>query len=208
MKRLRLLAAVSAAVLCMGSAAWAANSTTNDPAASGASPNSQDQQFVRQTAAGNKAEAALGKMAEQKAATPAVREFGRWMFTDHTFANNQLKTIAEQMHVWSTPQLTRSQKDMKQRLQNASGQQFDQEYLSGMVADHQKTIQKFTKEASSGQNPRIKTYANTLLPVLKQHLAEAQMLLSGGNRVVENPHSGAAAAPATTGSSVPPKTRH
>jgi putative membrane protein len=49
----------------------------------------QDKTFICEAGAGNLAEAELGKLAEQKAAAPAVKEFGRWMATDHGFANKQ-----------------------------------------------------------------------------------------------------------------------
>ena len=48
----------------------------------------------RQAGAGSLAEADLGDLAVKKGATPAVREFGRWMYTDHGLvANNWLKAI-------------------------------------------------------------------------------------------------------------------
>ena len=46
----------------------------------------QDKTFVHEAGAGNLAEVEPGQLAEQKAADPAVREFGRWMATDHGFA--------------------------------------------------------------------------------------------------------------------------
>ena len=47
----------------------------------------QDKTFIHEAGAGNLAEAEMGQLAEQKAITPAIKEFGRWMATDHGFAN-------------------------------------------------------------------------------------------------------------------------
>jgi putative membrane protein len=42
---------------------------------------------------------------------------------------------------------------------------------------HEKTIPIFQTEARDGQNPMIKDYAQNLVPVLQQHLAEAKILV-------------------------------
>lgn len=49
-----------------------------------------------------------------------------------------------------------------------------------MVQDHEKTIPVFEKEAREGHNPALKSYAESLTPVLQQHLAEAKKLAGTG----------------------------
>jgi putative membrane protein len=70
---------------------------------------------MQEAAAGNLAEAELGRLAEQKSAAPAVKEFGRWMDTDHTFANQWLVGLGKEIdhpvqpaltakdHMWTVP---------------------------------------------------------------------------------------------------------
>jgi putative membrane protein len=137
----------------------------------------QDKTFVQEAGAGNLAEAELGKLAEQKATMPAVKEFGRWMDTDHGLvANKWLAAILREEHESFNPSLTAEQKQLKQKLEGLSGAQFDQEYVQHMVQDHEKTIPVFEKEAKQGHNQMLKTYAADLIPVLEQHLAEAKEL--------------------------------
>lgn len=45
-----------------------------------------------------------------------------------------------------------------------------------MVADHEKDIAAFEKEASSGSDPEIKNWAGQTLPTLRAHLNEAKAL--------------------------------
>jgi putative membrane protein len=156
--------------------------------------NNEDKQFINKVEDGNLAEAGLGQLAEQKAAEPAVKEFGRWMAADHAFANKRLVAIAKDAAYQHQPTLTEKDKALQQKLQPLSGTQFDEEYLKGMVQDHQQTIALFEAEAQSGQYQHLKAYAQNLLPVLQQHLAEAQEL--------------AARAGAAIGSTVPPKAPH
>jgi putative membrane protein len=187
-----LFAVASVCALLISVPAWAQTAGTRSPepptaaqpVASGASVLSeQDQTFVKEAGAGNLAEANLGKLAERKAATPAVREFGRWMYTDHDLvANNWLKTIMATQAQPFEPTLTAEQQQIQRKLEGVSGNQFDREYIQNQVADHEKTIPVFEKEAGAGQNPMIKSFAENMIPVLRQHLAEARAL-AGAPRV-------------------------
>src|ERR1700745_3622331 len=89
-----LLAAVSVGALLTAAPAWAQ------------SLSQQDKTFVHEASAGNLAEPELGKLAEQKAAAPAVKEFGRWMATDHGFARKWLGAIPREEAETLTPNLT------------------------------------------------------------------------------------------------------
>ena len=65
---------------------------------------------------------------------------------------------------------------MKDRLQGLNGPQFDQEFCKAMVDGHQQAIDLFQKETTDGQNPDLKSYAQTTLPTLRQHLDHAREL--------------------------------
>jgi putative membrane protein len=167
-----LLVAASAAAL-LAAAPVSAQTTPSG----GQSLSQQDKTFIHEAGAGNLAEAELGQLAEQRAATPGIREFGRWMYTDHGLtANKWLAAILREEHESFQPTLTAEQKELKQKLEGLSGAQFDQQYVQHMVQDHEKTIPIFEKEAKEGHNPIIKAYAEDLTPVLQQHLAEVKEL--------------------------------
>jgi putative membrane protein len=176
-----LLAAASACALLAAAPAWAQNAPAGAQTLS-----QQDKTFVQEAGAGNLAEAELGQLAEQKAAAPAVKEFGRWMYTDHGLtANAWLAAILRQEHETFQPTLTAEQKQLKQKLEGLSGAQFDQQFIEHMVQDHEKTIPVFEKEAREGHNPALKSYAQGLTPVLQQHLAEVKELAGTGGMARE-----------------------
>jgi putative membrane protein len=170
-----LLVAASACALLIAAPAWAQNAPTGAQSLS-----QQDKSFIQEAGAGNLAEAELGQLAEQKAANPGVKVFGRWMYADHGLvANKWLAAILQEHHESFQPTLTAEQKQMRQKLEGVSGTQFDQQYAEMMVQDHEKTIPVFEREAKEGHNPLIKRYAGDLIPVLQQHLAGAKELAGG-----------------------------
>jgi putative membrane protein len=171
-----LLAVASACALLVAAPVWAQNASTGAQTLS-----QQDKTFIQEAGAGNLAEAELGQLGEQRGATPAVKEFGRWMYTDHGLtANPWLAAILRQEHETFQPTLTAEQKQLRQKLEGLSGTQFDQQFMEHMVQDHEKTIPVFQKEAREGHNSALKSYAAGLTPVLQQHLAEAKELAGAG----------------------------
>lgn len=130
-----LLTAVSAGALLVAAPAWAQNTATESRTLS-----QQDKTFIQAAGAGNLAEAEMGRLAEQKATRPAIKEFGRWMATDHGFANKWLAAILREEHENFQPTLTAEQSEMKRKLEGLSGAQFDQYYVQHMVGDHEKTV--------------------------------------------------------------------
>jgi putative membrane protein len=148
-------------------------------AANAGQQGSPDSDFVQKAAAGGQAEVEMGKLAEQQAGTAAVKEFGRWMVTDHTLANDMLMKAAQQANIQAPTSPTQEQQDSLNKLKTLHGAAFDRAYMSMMVKDHTEDVDLFRNQAQSGQNEQIKTFAQNTLPVLQAHLAEAQELSSG-----------------------------
>ncbi len=141
-----------------------------------------DAQFAKDASSGNIAEVKLGELAQRRGDTPAVREFGRWMVIDHTMAENILQGVSKHANMPLATAPTSAQQATMTRLDGLHGAQFDRDYIDAMVKDHRMTIRTFETESQSGQNGQLKNYAGRLLPVLKQHLAEAEDLRKLGNR--------------------------
>lgn len=136
----------------------------------------QDQHFFQEAATGGKAEVDAGRYVQEHGDNPAVREFGRWMVTDHTMANDMLQRVAQANGMQVPTALDHEQQEMMSKLQKQKGAELDRTYIHGMVQDHEKDVQLFQQEGQSGQDPQLKTFAQRVLPALQQHLAEAQEL--------------------------------
>ncbi len=55
-----------------------------------------------------------------------------------------------------------------------SGTEFDRMYVRDMLTDHESDVAAFEKEANSGSNPDLKTFASDTLPTLREHLRMAK----------------------------------
>jgi len=133
-----------------------------------------DHQFAIDAAHGGLAEVELGHLAEQKAASDRVKQFGRKMVEDHGKANDELTQVAKQQPITLPTTLDSKDEALKDRLSKLSGDSFDRAYINAMVRDHKKDVNEFRKEAEHGRNPDIKAFAASTLPTLEQHLRLAE----------------------------------
>jgi putative membrane protein len=135
-----------------------------------------DRTFATKAAAGGEAEVVLGRLATEKAGSEQVRQFGQQMVTDHSQANQELQVIGKQQNLTLPTKPDAASTATEQRLQASSGTTFDSAYARDMVQDHQQDVADFQKEASSGQDPALKAFAQKYLPVLQHHLQMAQQI--------------------------------
>lgn len=135
---------------------------------------SADVKFADNAARGGIAEVEMGQLAAEKGSNQGVKAFGQQMVDDHTKANAKLKRIADSESMTLPTDLTSKDQELKSKLQNLSGAQFDGAYIKAMVKDHQEDVKEFKKEANSGKDPKIKEFASQTLPILQDHLAKAK----------------------------------
>jgi len=131
---------------------------------------SPDIAFALKAAQGGLSEVQLGKLAAEKAASPDVKAFGQHMVDDHTRANEQLKSVAQEEAMTLPADVNYKQQAMYDQLSKLSGAEFDKAYVKGMVSDHRDDVTDFKKESKDGQDERLKSFASQTLPVLQQHL--------------------------------------
>ena len=169
-------AALAAALLA------AAPSLAKEQASQDHDLNSTDRAFLKEAAMDNLAEVHLGILAVSHGSTPAVREFGRWMISTHSFANRELTSIAERLHDKTPPLQTDAKvQDTMGKLQNLKGVECDKAYLKASAADHEEAEKKLNGEAKNGEAPLVKGYAANFLPTVGEHLAQVKLLMADAN---------------------------
>lgn len=138
----------------------------------------EDRAFMTEAATGGMAEVEMGRLAATKATSAAVKRFGRRMVTDHSKANAELKRLAKQKGVTLPTDLTPEQKADRDKLSNLSGAEFDREYMTMMVADHDKNVSAFEAKTGNAADSDLKRFVVKTLPTLNMHQRMAKQIKS------------------------------
>jgi putative membrane protein len=134
----------------------------------------KDQKFITGAASGGLLEVELGKLAADKASSDDVKKFAQHMVTDHSKANDELKTLAQSKGVTvPTEMMPRHKKDLE-RLSKLSGADFDKAYMTAMVKDHEEDVNQFKEAARNSADPDLKAFADKTVPTLQDHLKMAK----------------------------------
>jgi len=136
----------------------------------------QDRKFVMEAAQGGMMEVELGRIASERASNADVKAFGRRMVEDHTAANEKLKQVARERSLTLPTEMTAEQKQERDKLNRATGAEFDRMYMSHMVKDHQKDVSEFEKQTQKGEDQAVRSFAQQTLPTLREHLQMAQQI--------------------------------
>jgi putative membrane protein len=166
--------ASAAAVVLSAAPGFAAQYGSTQPKSATASHAAADQTFVVKAAEGGMAEVELGKLAQEKASSDQVKQFGQKMADDHGKANDELKTLAQSKNITLPADLNAKDKALRDRLSKLTGAAFDRAYMQAMVKDHRGDVSEFRTESKSGRDADVKAWAAKTLPTLEGHLKLAQ----------------------------------
>lgn len=159
--------------------------TTNQSASQGA-PNSaqeiSERAFISKALEGGMAEVQLGQLAQQKSQSNDVKQFAAKMVNDHgQMGEKWLKPVAQQMGINEPSGPSKKDKKELEKLQGLSAQDFDREYITMMVKDHQKDLKEFKEEANAAQDPNVKQIADKGSQVIQQHLQLIEQIARNHN---------------------------
>jgi putative membrane protein len=135
--------------------------------------------FAVKAANGGMMEVELGKIAQEKAMNPRVKEFGAMMVRDHGKANDELKAIAGNKNVTLPDSVGTDHRDHIMDISKKTGKDFDKAYIDMMVSDHKDDIDMFEKASGNLSDPELKAFATNTLPTLKAHQDSAKAIQDG-----------------------------
>ena len=148
-----------------------ADSTNEAKEDAGTGQNDGTNEFAVKAANGGMLEVELGRMAEEKAASKDVKDFGAMMVKDHSKANEELKTIAATQNITLPSTLGEDEQKHVNDMAKLSGAEFDKKYVSMMVDDHKDDIDLFKKAVDDEKtNQAVKDFASKTLPTLQKHM--------------------------------------
>jgi putative membrane protein len=135
-----------------------------------------DATFYKKAAEGGLFEVDTGNQAAKSSNNQQIKDFGSMLVTDHTAANDKLKSIAASKDISLPTTASVSQMATKAKLDVLTGDTYDKSFIKTQIKAHQQTIALFRKEAATGQDPDAKAFAKETLPTLRKHLKAAQAI--------------------------------
>jgi putative membrane protein len=132
------------------------------------------QKFISSAVQGDIAEVEVGKLAQGKSQSEAVKQFGAMLVKEHGEHKTKAEQVANELGVKPPNGSSISQKVTYAKLKMLSGTSFDKSFARAMVKDHQQDIKEYQKEAS--KDDAAGKLAKETLRALQKHLQIAQSL--------------------------------
>jgi putative membrane protein len=161
-------------------------SMMNMPAEENVSENAMDasamkspaERFANAAAASDYYEVEAGKLAEDKATSKGLKDFGKMMVAAHTESTAKLKAAAAKASptVMVDPVLNAGQEANLAALREAKGADFDARYKTQQIAAHEQALAAMKDYAASGDVPELKKFAGDTVKVVETHLAKIKAL--------------------------------
>ncbi len=129
-----------------------------------------DLAFMNDAAPGGLAEVQLGRMAMERAASPAVKKFAEQIIEDHSMAGKKLEALAKLKNVELPPGILPEAKQTSAKLSKLNGEDFDREYVRTMLEVHERDVTGFQAVARNATDADVKEFATATLPTLQHHL--------------------------------------
>jgi putative membrane protein len=140
------------------------------------SMDNKDESFFKNAAEGGMAEVNDGKLAQDKGASQAVKDFGAMMVKDHSAANEKLTSLAASQGIKLPGSPSMMQMASGKELKMKSGESFDKSYIKAQIKAHEDTIALFQKEIASGKDAPAQQFASATLPTIQMHLMKINQI--------------------------------
>jgi predicted outer membrane protein len=179
--RNRLLSAVAVLALTGGAALGQANirpdPTPRLPPQAGQGLPLEDRQFLERAVNLSEAEVEAGKLAAEKSANPALKEFGQLMAAEHGKLRQSVEGMARQNGIAVQPHASRGWwTEELRRIGGLTGQEFDREYLRWQLQAHLAMADLYQTQASHSTQTELSKLAITTLNQVQRHFDQAKRL--------------------------------
>ncbi|ALI98046.1 hypothetical protein DC20_02460 [Rufibacter tibetensis] len=134
------------------------------------------EQFLKQAATNDNFQLMAGMMANDQTESGEVGALGQKIYHVHSRTTPVLAEIAKKKDVQLPAEMGSENKALVDSLEAKKGEEFDQTFAKVEVAAHEEAIAFYEKADKEVSDPDVQQFIDQILPVLKEHLAEAQEL--------------------------------
>jgi putative membrane protein len=121
------------------------------------------------------------QIALQKSPNAATRKYAQMLIRHHQKTTAATLKAARKAGMSPPPPALdpRAQPSLSE-LQNAAASNFDRVYFGQQIPAHQAALDLHQSFAKSGDQAALRTAARTAVPLVRQHLRDAERMMSGG----------------------------
>jgi putative membrane protein len=130
--------------------------------------------FITNAALANLAEIETTKLGAQKAQNSDLKTLSEQLRKDHTAANEKLQPIAQKKGLTFPDSLDSRHQQAVDKLSQQSGAEFDKALATDLLRNHARSVAMYQRESRMTQDPDVKEYVTSTLPIIKQHLESVQ----------------------------------
>lgn len=152
------------------------------PAAQQPAESLDDAEIAAIVVTANSIDVSIGELARERAADAKVREFAETMIRDHTAVNESAGELVGRLGVTPQPSdvtrsLESSAAQMRQRLMNVTGAEFDRAYIDHEVTYHRAVLDALDNLLiPNASNAELKETLVSVRPAFEAHLQHALSL--------------------------------
>ncbi len=133
------------------------------------------QAFLNKALQADNNEIAIGRLAQDRAENPGVKDYGRMLVNDHGQARDQVLRVGRRFGIRPSNDMSWDARRERDKLQGMRGREFDREFIHAMVDDHRKALNDFRDE-SHERHGAVSDLARAQMPTLQKHLDQAVAL--------------------------------
>ena len=122
------------------------------------------------------AEVQAGKLGASKASSDEVKKFAQHMVDDHGKHLEELRTMAKSKNMKLPNAPDKKHQDAMKKLESAKGPDFDRQFMTMMVKDHQDALKLVQGTAKNAKDAELKADAEKTSKVIQEHLDEAKKI--------------------------------
>ena len=137
-----------------------------------------DSKFVMEAAESGQMEVELGQLAQQKASSDAVKQFGQRMANRPRQGGTGAGPAGREQGRGASEAALPQDADGEGPAAKAPGSAFDREYVKMMVKDHEEDVAAFKRESQQAQDPDLRAWVTKTVPTLEDHLKSIKQIES------------------------------
>ncbi len=135
-----------------------------------------DALFAAEAASANMLQLQLSQEAISRGVSPEVKTMSQEMENAHEQMLNELQTLSTDVNLVLPQNLGNAHQDVFEEVTSKSGIAFDLAYIREVRYLHDQLMDRYEDMAENGVSMEIKQYASRQLPLIKQHLDQAEAL--------------------------------